>query len=293
MDPGYTTPLPDTVTLPTNYEESNTTVPNSATDSIATIIAMTGDTLVVPSPYDLPTCKAELEGLVAYAETLYIYLVCTNSMWIEITPIGNPDESYGDSVCGGAMWCGGPGGYNVNTGLDNVSGFWFFYTDTSSGGNSEFTWPVDPYDKGWDALINSCGGICGKATLGDGYMYPYMGVGFVVANDDTGESSDITDWGGICVTYSADKPMRIAIHPKDSVQQLLDYDDYRTELPPGTNVTANVPWSGFHQDGWGTPYDQALLLTQIETVIFVYQDGSWYDAATFSITKIGKLGTCN
>lgn len=207
-------------------------------------------------------------------------------------PVSDPIPTVSTADCGGAMWCGSSGVANVNTGIENVSGFWFFYTDTSSGGNSEYTWPADPNVDGWESVIEACGGICGVATLGEAYEYPYMGVGFVVADDSTRESGDITDWGGICVTYSADKPMRIAIHPKDSVQQLLDYDDYRTELPPGTSKTMNVPWSEFHQDGWGHPYDQAKLLKQVETVIFVYQDGVWGESVNFSITKVGKFGTC-
>ena len=189
------------------------------------------------------------------------------------------------------MWCGSSGVTNVNTGLENVSGLWFFYTDTSSGGNSEYTWPADPHE-GWETVIQKCdGGICGVATLGQAYMYPYMGVGFLLANDETGKSSDIKSWGGICVTYSSERPMRIAIHPKDSVQQLLDYDDYRVNLPKGENVTKNFAWSEFNQDGWGTPYDRDKLLTEVETINFVYENAIG-ESSKFNITKVGKYGTC-
>lgn len=195
------------------------------------------------------------------------------------------------SDCENVMWCGSSGETNVNTGLENVSGLWFFYTDTSSGGNSEYTWPADPHE-GWETVIQKCGGgICGVATLGNAYMYPYMGVGFLLANDETGKSSNITSWGGICVTYSSERPMRIAIHPKDSVQQLLDYDDYRVNLPKGENVTKNISWSEFKQDGWGTPYDRDKLLTEVETINFVYENAIG-ESSKFSITKVGKYGTC-
>jgi hypothetical protein len=195
------------------------------------------------------------------------------------------------SDCGNVMWCGSSGETNVNTGLENVSGLWFFYTDTSSGGNSEYTWPADPHE-GWETVIQKCdGGICGVATLGQAYMYPYMGVGFLLTNDETGKSSDIKSWGGICVTYSSERPMRIAIHPKDSVQQLLDYDDYRVNLPKGENVTKNFAWSEFNQDGWGTPYDRDKLLTEVESINFVYENAIG-ESSKFNITKVGKYGTC-
>jgi hypothetical protein len=104
---------------------------------------------------------------------------------------------------------------------------------------------------------------------------------------------DITDWGGICVTYSTDTQMRIALHPSEEVQAEMQYNDYRVALKPGKNVTKDFKWSDFKQDlGWGVAYDLSTLLTQVVFIGFVYQDMGAGSASSFNISKIGKLGTC-
>ena len=189
--------------------------------------------------------------------------------------------------CGNVMWCGAAHQPTVKTDLgDNSGSFWFFYTDDANDGTSEYTWPTE-----WENVYSVCDGICGMATLGDGYMYPYMGVGFFVV--DAESSGDVTDWGGVCVSYSSDKPMRLALHPNDELQQVMEYDDYRYNLKSGTNVTVNIPWTSFRQDGWGTAFDRDELLTQVQSIVFVYQDMGSGITSSFNILKVGKLGTCN
>ena len=189
--------------------------------------------------------------------------------------------------CGNVMWCGAAHQPTVKTDLgDNSGSIWFFYTDDANDGTSEYTWPTE-----WENVYNVCDGICGMATLGDGYMYPYMGVGFFVVDSES--SGDVTDWGGVCVSYTSDKPMRLALHPNDELQQAMGYDDYRYNLKSGTNVTINIPWKSFRQDGWGIAFDRDELLTQLQSIVFVYQDMGSGITSSFNILKVGKLGTCN
>ena len=189
------------------------------------------------------------------------------------------------SDCKNEFWCGAKQSTTVDAGFGSTG--WFFYTDESNDGDSYWSWPA----KDWEGILSACNGICGMSTLGSGYLYPYMGFGFNLSENE--EAVDITEWGGICVTYSTDTQMRIALHPNDDVQAEMEYNDYRVALKPGTNVTKDFKWSDFNQDrGWGVKYDRSLLLKQMVSIAFVYQDMGAGTVSSFNISKIGKLGTC-
>lgn len=190
------------------------------------------------------------------------------------------------SDCGGnEFWCGAKQDATIDVGFD--PGEWFSYTDEPDGGDSYYTWPAGD----WDDIVSACNGICGKSMLGSAYMYPYMAFGFFLSSAH--DAVDITDWEGICVTYSTDTQMRIALHPDEDVQADMEYNDYRVALKPGKNVTKDFKWSDFKQDlGWGVDYDRDLLLTQIVSIVFAYQDMGAGSESSFNISKIGSYGTC-
>ena len=168
------------------------------------------------------------------------------------------------SDCKNEFWCGAKKDATIDAGFG--PGEWFAYTDERDDGNSYWTWPAAD----WEGIVSACNGICGVSTLGPAYMYPYMGFGFFL--NENHDAVDITEWGGICVTYSTDTKMRIGLHPNEEGQAAMEYNDFRVALTPGKNITKNFAWSDFKQDiGWGKAYDRDLLLTQIVELRFLLQ----------------------
>ena len=136
-------------------------------------------------------------------------------------PVAYPEKeakgtNKGTSKC---LWKGSDGTFAVNTGLDmgEGAGFWYVYSDDDDGGKSGITWPVmfnPPYIE-YDAIVSTCNGVCGKMNLSKGVASEaFVGVGFNVAGvDSSGQAiaADITDWGGICVTYTAGMDMELVL----------------------------------------------------------------------------------
>lgn len=79
-------------------------------------------------------------------------------------------------------------------------------------------------DKALDPIIEECGGICGTFIPGDNFslndddstytVKPFVGVQFSITNSDT-VGGDITDWGGISISYKADAPMFTELVPEN------------------------------------------------------------------------------
>ena len=121
------------------------------------------------------------------------------------------------SMC---LWVGSDGAYSVNTGfdLDDSEGCWYAYKDAYEGGASIIDWPVEldnSPESNLEPVIDECKGICGKMYLDkNDASEAFAGVGFNVAGlDSTGKAMmvNITDWGGICVTYSAEMDMQLVL----------------------------------------------------------------------------------
>lgn len=145
------------------------------------------------------------------------------------------------------LWNGNDGTYFVNTGFEsneeNGAGYWYDYADDPEGGMSTLVWPVEmdyPYI-GLEAVIETCTGLCGEMRLEKGNASEaYVGLGFNVAGvDSSGKPimADITDWGGICVTYTAEMDMQLvlsAIEDKrlplekalEPVEKCYNWDDF-------------------------------------------------------------------
>ena len=120
------------------------------------------------------------------------------------------------------LWDGSLGSAKVNTESEN-SGYWFTWADDADGGTSKILFPVEMgneySDYSFDAVVEHCGGFCGTIVFGttlepiagaeDGVLDPFVGVGFLVA--DEGKTADISSWGGLCVTYTSEVPLRVSI----------------------------------------------------------------------------------
>ena len=128
------------------------------------------------------------------------------------------------------MWKGTDEYGPVNTGLDPNNdygaGFWYNFGDHSEGGLSTIVFPFyyDDQSDEWEnivRLIEACGGYCGALVLDKGdASEALLGFGFNVAGvEDPMKSNpidgvregDISDWGGVCVTYAADQDVYLEL----------------------------------------------------------------------------------
>jgi hypothetical protein len=118
----------------------------------------------------------------------------------------------------------------VKTGLDPDdkygAGYWYNFGDSFKGGKSFIEFPINDDDQlnEWEnivRLIGECGGYCGAFVLDRGSANEaYAGFGFNVAGvEDPMKSNpidgvregNISDWGGVCVTYAADQDVYLEL----------------------------------------------------------------------------------
>ena len=215
---------------------------------------------------------------------------------------GSSSASTGSTACGD-MWCGlkqvimGTWTYSwVITGHNKSlnDGYWYEFTDQGEdGGNSYFTYPVEPRTGGHvdylGPIIEQYGGIKGTVTLQRGYDYPYAGLGFDIVG--AREGTDVTDWGGLCLVYQSTVDFYLKI-PVENEATVVKYDNYRYKLPKTSGLTAvDIAWDNFKQAGFGTKIDRAEALKKVAAVTLEFNDevGTPQD---FFIQSIGRYGTC-
>ena len=166
----------------------------------------------------------------------------------------------------GNLWDPVVGDYAVRTALYASSwpknaiadGHWFLemQTDAVDGGTSYISWPVE-LGEGTDSLapvIEACHGICGTAVLDKGEMTynPFVGVGFSLAVDDTGLPIpvDVSNWGGVCISYSSEASPSLVLDLGDSLEYVLRYGLPSVALPKTEEVVSKCfKWSDFKLPG--------------------------------------------
>ena len=167
----------------------------------------------------------------------------------------------------GNLWDPVVGDYAVRTALYASSwpknaiadGHWFLemQTDAVDGGTSYISWPVE-LGEGTDSLapvIEACHGICGTAVLDKGEMTynPFVGVGFSLAVDDTGLPIpvDVSNWGGVCISYSSEASPSLVLDLGDSLEYVLRYGLPSVALPKTEEVASKCfKWSAFKLPVW-------------------------------------------
>ena len=184
----------------------------------------------------------------------------------------------------------------VDTGSDSVrtAGYWYEYTDANDDGTSKFTWPDDveenTYGNFLGPLTEAYGGIKGSITLGDGYEYPYSGLGFNILSDKQ-EGADITVWQGICLAYESNIGFGIELGVENE-KEVTGYDNYKATVGKAATATAtDFPWSKFRQANWGTAVDQEVVLQKTAAIKLKFE-GSAGTSGDFRICQIGSLGKC-
>ena len=184
----------------------------------------------------------------------------------------------------------------VDTGSDSVrtAGYWYEYTDSNDDGTSHFTWPADveenTYGNFFGPLTEAYGGIKGSITLGDGYEYPYSGLGFNILSDKQ-EGADITVWQGICLAYESNIGFGIELGVENE-KEVTAYDNYKATVGKAATPTAtDFPWSKFRQANWGTAVDQEVVLQKTAAIKLKFE-GSAGTSGAFRICQIGSNGQC-
>ncbi len=183
----------------------------------------------------------------------------------------------------------------VETGSpDSTAGYWYEYTDENDQGTSKFTWPADveanDYNNFFGPLIEAYAGIKGSFTLGDGYEYPYAGIGFNVLSDKQ-EGADITAWEGICLAYESTIGFGIELGVENE-KEVTAYDNYKATVGKSpTSTIADYAWNKFKQGKWGTVVDQDVVLKATAAIKLKFE-GTAGTSGDFRICQIGSLGRC-
>ena len=180
----------------------------------------------------------------------------------------------------------------VNTGSNDLtSGYWYNYSDDNDGGTSRLVFPADveanTYGNFFGPLIEAYSGIKAHVSLGDGYDYPYAGLGFNIWSENQ-EGVDISSWGGIVIGYESSLGFNTIISVEDE-KSVTGYDNYRARAPKAPSGNQLVlPWSEFKQQGWGTPADLNYVLTRANAIRLQFE-GTAGTSGDFRITSIRSI----
>ena len=195
------------------------------------------------------------------------------------------------------LWNASKGENLVNTGLDpdstRAAGLWYVFGDDHDGGLTESYNPynVCDYDDGSEyncvkAVIEYCGCYCAEFIFRKGTSAEiFGGMGFNVAGIEEPKVSyvlrdgDISDWGGICVTYAADGDVLLRLYTDDDTF-------YQTEFGKSTEfVEKCVTWDALN----------AAEASKHASSIYFVMPGADSTKGHLSIAAVGKYdanGAC-
>ena len=183
----------------------------------------------------------------------------------------------------------------VETGSDEkTAGYWYEYNDENDGGSSAFTFPADveenTYGNFYGPLVEAYGGIKATITLGDGYDYPYAGLGFNIWSENQ-EGVNISAWSGICLTYESTIGFGIELGVENE-KTVTEYDNYKAAVSKApTGASQDYAWAKFKQGGWGKTVDQADVLAKTAAIKLKFE-GTAGTSGDFKICQVGSLGKC-
>ncbi|MBO4578668.1 MAG: InlB B-repeat-containing protein [Clostridiales bacterium] len=200
----------------------------------------------------------------------------------------------------GFRWLGRDGSANVDTGLGNGTGTgWWVATDKNDEGTSKLilSGNTDPIEHGADISdedVKKSGGISGTATLGEGYDYPYIYIGFNIVGVDSETNkavvTDVTDWGGISIAYESDKKIALEISmgdDRDKDELWFDCPKVTLDKTDGECKVASFAWKQFKQGGWGKEKPIEEVVQSLAT-IRIKIEGRAGTECNFKIIAIGS-----
>ena len=171
-------------------------------------------------------------------------------------------------------------------------GLWYSYNDRNDGGASLLYWSAEApsYKNSIELLTDEElfeGGLSASVALDMGSASrAYAGVGIKMAvKEDSGDTivtaTDISDWGGICVYYMAEKDMRMVL-ASDSLEK-----DY-TLAASTTPVEKCVTWDDFSGSG--------LAEKATDIKFEVHSSENVFNQIHFNIIAVGRYdakGVCS
>ena len=190
------------------------------------------------------------------------------------------------------LWYGPTGSDTVITGFidrTKYGGLWYAFADANDEHNAHTEFPEGTYvdDQRLWTIIEYCQGVCATVE-GSGYA----GVGFDIVGmniDASLESANITDWGGLCVTYSLENGS-LYVEFKDV--DYLDFSnlgkDYAFVLPStdGYVTTECKSWEILNNESLSSGRSLPDF-TKISSVLFYAYSKENY-SSTFNILGLGK-----
>ena len=145
------------------------------------------------------------------------------------------------------------------------------------------------YDNFFGPLVEAYAGIKASVTLGDGYDYPYVGLGFNVWSENQ-EGVDVSEWGGICLSYQSTIPFVIELGVEDEAT-LTGYTKYRASVSASSTITAvDFSWAKFKSD-WGPGPSIEDVLKKVAAIKLKFEGGAG-TTGDILIQKLGSLGEC-
>ncbi|MBO6136879.1 MAG: T9SS type A sorting domain-containing protein [Fibrobacter sp.] len=185
----------------------------------------------------------------------------------------------------------------VETGSpDSTSGWWFDYTDAADSGNSTITFPSDikpnAYGNFYGPLIENYNGIQASVKMGDGYEFPYAGIGFNVWNEQK-EGADISAWGGFCLEYQSTIGFSIELVPENE-EDVTAFNNYKATVAKAASMnTTNFRWDKFRQEtGWGKEANLDSVLAKTASVKLAFNERAGTEG-DFLIYMVGSFGMCS
>ena len=194
--------------------------------------------------------------------------------------------------------------FDDNAETKDSSGWWFAFDDSRDKGSSMV---FLEYGVGVDAEIdlvykNWSEEGSGKNTYMAPHPYPYGAIGFNMS--PTGGTVDMSDWEGICVTYSATDPLELTLK-----SSLDGESSWYAPLLSASMKTVNLTFSAttFGQPTWSKSYPSfSQAIASVEAIHFKYSNDESGVSCGFEnpiycpesainsikIFKIGKYGTC-
>lgn len=159
-------------------------------------------------------------------------------------------------------WIGKDGSAHVDTGCGNetgTEGSWYVINDGSDGGNSKVIFDqLDPDGDGstiCDDDVQAFWGLSGTAVLDKGKLSydPYVAICFDAVGqasdtDTTLAAGDVSDWGGLTISYECDAPVSLELSLGDDYDAAIEYARPYYSLPktePGEGVVKSIAWSEF------------------------------------------------
>lgn len=201
------------------------------------------------------------------------------------------------------LWNGKKGESVVNTGFglnaESGAGYWYSYDDSDDGGLSHIVWDADCPNDGTDCMqyiVDHCGGLCGKMYVKRGTAREAnVGVAFNVAGfENPGESVEvpksvnISDWGGICVTFASSLNLFMKLGVDENTEVIVELgqsDDLVEEC---------FTWNDFDYDDAENPIPGAEAAKKVRNIKFGKRSGESM-IGPFKIVSIGKYvagGSC-